>query len=273
MAIRTLAFIICCLILPSVGSGLRAQGPTAQNYVIGAQDVLAVLSHEDATLNGNYTVQADGTFTFPYIGSVRASGLTLKQFEDALKKRLKDAKFFVNPQLTVSIQQYRSQYVIVMGEVRSPGSFLLTGGMTLLQLIAQAGSMTPSSSGEVIIVRAKRPDAIGTDAEIIRADLSQLQTGPEDRSIALQDGDTVLVQTAERAFVVGEVKATGAYPVQRSTTVLQLLALAGGPTPDAAQNRIKIIRYENGKKVELKNVKLDVLVRPSDTVIVPTRFF
>jgi polysaccharide export outer membrane protein len=87
--------------------------------------------------------------------------------------------------------------------------------------------------------------------------------------VEIRDGDTVLVPRAESAYVLGEVNSPGAYPVQRATTLEQLLSLAGGLSADAAQGRISIER--DGKT--LRNVRLSELVRPGDTVKVPPRFF
>jgi hypothetical protein len=91
--------------------------------------------------------------SFPLIGRVTAGGMTLRKFETELKKKLADG-YFRNPQVTVAVEQYRSQRVFVMGEVRNPGPVPLTGGMTLIEALARAGSTLPSSSGEVAIVRA-----------------------------------------------------------------------------------------------------------------------
>ncbi len=263
-----------------------AQGQSAQNYVIGAKDVLAIVCLEDSALNGKYTVEADGSFTLPYIGVVKAADLTIRQVEAEIRKRLKDGEFIRNPQLAVTIDQYRSQYVILIGEVGKPGIYPLTGGMTLLDLIAQAGTLNATASGSILIVPAKAAkadlsaDGLGQgvttgDAEsgIVRADLSQLQRGILDRTIELHDGDTVIAPRAESAYIIGEVKSPGAYPVPGDITVQQLLALAGGQTVDAALNRIKIARLENGVPKEIKNVKLTEIVKPGDMVIVPTKRF
>ncbi len=77
---------------------------------------------------------------------------------------------------------------------------------------------------------------------------------------------------AESVYVFGHVKNPGAYGVQKNTTVLQALSLAGGITENAAMNRIQIIRIENGQKREMK-VKVTDKVRPEDTIIVPQRYF
>jgi polysaccharide export outer membrane protein len=273
------------LLLSFAAMAASAFAQTAQNYVIGPKDVLSIVCLEDPALTGKYTVEADGSFTLPYIGAVKAADLSVREFEKALKTSLVDGRFFRNPQISVTVDQYRSQYVIIWGEVAKPGPYALTGGMTLLDLIAQAGTLTPSASGTILIVPATaakadsasdapaQDGATTPDSGIVRADLSQLRRGILDRTIVLHDGDTVIAQQAERAYIMGEVKSAGAHPVQATTTVQQLLALAGGQTVDAALNRIKIARFEGGVRVELKNVKLTEIVKPGDTVIVPTKRF
>src|SRR5690348_12703648 len=89
-----------------------AAPPGTRGYVIGPDDVLAVVDFDQADLSGKYTVQADGTFTFPLVGKVKAGGLTLPELETELKKQLANG-FFRNPELSVSIDQYRSQQVYI----------------------------------------------------------------------------------------------------------------------------------------------------------------
>src|SRR5213593_2064617 len=90
-----------------------ASAPAFTDYIIGPQDVLTINSFDQADLSGRFTVEADGTFTNPLIGRLKAGGLTLRQIETELKKRLKDDKFFVNPQLSVAVEQFKSQKVFI----------------------------------------------------------------------------------------------------------------------------------------------------------------
>jgi len=106
---------------------------TATDYVVGPQDVLTITSYDQADLSGRFAVETDGTFTYPLIGRFRAGGLTLRQVEEHLKKRLKDEGYFLNPQVTVAIEQYRSQKVFIVGEVRNPGAYTLSGNMNLVE--------------------------------------------------------------------------------------------------------------------------------------------
>jgi polysaccharide export outer membrane protein len=270
------ARLLVLAVLVAGASILSAQ--SAANYVIGPQDVLTVNVFDQADLGGKYTVEADGTFSFPLIGRVQAGGMTLRGFEIELKKKLADG-YFKNPQVTVAVETYRSQRVFVMGEVRQPGPVPLTGGMTLIEALARAGSTMPTSSGEVAIVRApqgaKGPVVPNGDegTEIFRASIRELEGGALSQNIELHDGDTIFVPRAESIYVFGQVKNPGAYAlVERNTTVLQALSLAGGVTENGAMNRVKVIRMVNGEKKELK-VKLSDAVQPGDTVVVPERYF
>jgi len=274
-----LRFLSMALLVPALlPSSARAQSSSAADYVIGPQDVLTIQVFDQADLGGKYTVEADGTFTFPLVGRVTAGGMTLRNFEAELKKKLADG-YFKNPQVTVAVEQYRSQRVFVMGEVRNPGPVPLIGGMTLIEALARAGSTLPSASGDVAIVRAPQgvkgptlPDGGVKGTDMVRVNIRELESGSMEHNVNLHDGDTIFVPRAESVYVFGQVKTPGAYAIQQNTTVLQALSLAGGVTENGAMNRIRIVRLMNGEKKEIK-VKLTDLVKPGDTIIVPEKFF
>jgi polysaccharide export outer membrane protein len=277
MAIRTLSIVVA-LLTACLSSSSAGQVAQPSNYVIGPQDILTITSFDQEDLSNKYPVDSDGTFTFPLIGRVRAGGLTLRELEAELKRLLKEG-FFKDPQLSVGIETYKSQKIHIVGEVRNPGTYPLTGDMSLIEAIARAGSTLPTASGEALIVRAKsgQPTSepvmpTAEDAEATTVDLKELQSGALSKNVALRDGDTIFVPRAESVYVFGQVKNPGAYPVQRNTTVLQALSLAGGVNERGATGRIKIVRIEKGKTVEVR-VKLTDQVRPGDTIIVPERFF
>ena len=105
-----------------LGVLLLSVGVSAQtDYTIGVQDVITITVYDQADLTGKFTVDADGSLTFPLVGRVKAAGLTLRGLEDELKKRLADG-FIRNPQVTAAVETFRSQRIFVMGEVRAPGA-------------------------------------------------------------------------------------------------------------------------------------------------------
>src|SRR5689334_2378844 len=262
-------------------SVVSAQSPVsaATDYVIGPQDVLTITSYDQADMSGKFTVEADGTFTFPMIGRVKAGGLTLRGLEAAIKAQLKDEGYFRNPQITVAVDTYKSQKVFIVGEVRTPGTYPLSGDMNLVEALARAGSTMPTASGEAVIVHAGENASGPTmpspdDAkDLVRVNLRDLENGVVAQNAALRDGDTIFVPRAQSVYVFGQVKSPGAYGLQeKNTTVLQALSLAGGVTDRGAMNRIAIIRIVNGDKKEIK-AKLTDIVQAGDTIVVRERFF
>ncbi len=265
------------------GAQTRPSGPAA-DYIVGAQDVLTITCYDQADLSGKFTVETDGTFSYPLIGRVKVGGLTLRQVESEVKTRLVGDGYFRKPQITVSVDTYKSQKVFVVGEVRTPGTYALSGDMNLVEALARAGSTLPTASGEAIVVHPEAgqtpsgptlPTAVINDSEdnVVRVDLRDLQNGAFSQNAMLRDGDTIFVPRAESVYVFGHVKNPGAYAMQqRNTTVLQALSLAGGVTDRGTTSRIKIVRIVNGEKREVK-VKLTDLVLSGDTVMVAERFF
>src|SRR4051812_15451850 len=235
--VRILGAAVATLCLWTSVVTAQPQVSIATNYVVGAQDVLTITSYDQADMSGKFTVEADGTFTFPMIGRVKAGGLTLRGLEAAIKTRLKDDGYFRNPQITVAVDTYKSQKVFIVGEVRTPGTYPLSGNMNLVEALARAGSTLPTASGEVVIVHPGGQPSGPTipagddDPNVTRVNLHDLEKGEFSQNTALRDGDTILVPRAESIYVFGQVKNPNAYALQhRETTVLQALALAGGVT-------------------------------------------
>ena len=194
---RVLFRVVTALILLS--SVVAAQ----TDYSIGNQDVLIITVYDQADLSGKFTVDPDGTLTFPMLGRVKAGGLTLRALEEDLKKRLADG-YLRNPQVSVSMETYRSQRIFVMGEVRAPGAYQLAGDTTIIEAIARAGSTTPQAADELMIVRPKEGQTSGpvmpndSDSTVIRVNLREIQEGALSKNVQLRDGDTLLVTKIDR---------------------------------------------------------------------------
>jgi polysaccharide export outer membrane protein len=257
-------------------TALRAQVP---EYLIGRQDTLTITVFGQPDISGKFTVEADGCLTFPMIGRVEAAGMTPRSVEAAIAARL-GAGYLLAPQVSVTVDQYRSQRVFMMGAVGQPGPLVLTGNTTLIEALARAGSTTGESVGDVIVVRAQPGQAASgpvlpeqaADTRVIRIDLAELERGALTQNVVLQDGDTVIVPRGEPVFLVGEVRSPGSFAVRKGTTILQLLALGGGATERGATGRLKIVRVQNGKRVEI-DAELDDVVQSGDTVVVPEKYF
>ena len=230
MKLLSVALSLLTLSVPGASPRVAAQ---TNDYVVGPQDVLTITVWDQADLSGKFGVEADGTFSFPLIGRVQGGGLTLRELETELKKRLADG-YFTNPQLSVAVEQYRSQRIFIVGEVRQPGTYPLTGDMTSIEAFARAGAATHDAAGHAVIVRASsgrsQPTLLDqeTGPEIITVSLKELESGLLSNNVALRDGDTIFVPRAETVYVFGQINNPGAYLIQKDTTVLQVLSLGGG---------------------------------------------
>lgn len=250
------------------------------DYNISIQDVLNITVWENADLTGKFTVQPDGTITLPLIDRIPAAGRTVREFESQLERRLKDGQFLRDPRVSVTLDQARGRRVFIFGSVSSPGTYPLTEGQTLLEVLARAGA---NGVSEAVILRPKHPSGPTLpenpgDADVLRVNVRELEKDVEQGSLArnviLRDSDTIFVPRVDptRAFVGGEVRTPGSYSITEKMTVLQAVTLAGGLTERAAANRIRILRLVDGKQKTIK-AKLTDVVKPGDTIMVPERYF
>lgn len=252
-------------------------GPPVPGYAIGEHDTLAVKVFDEPALSGTFRVDGDGTITYPLLGRVAVAGLTVRAVEQRLTSLLADG-YLRRPQVAVEVVEYRSRSLFIMGEVRMPGKYAIEGDVTLLEVLAKAGSLTPTAGSEILIRRMKEAGA-GQPAlpeaqdsiEVMRVNLDDLKTGVAAVNITLQDGDTIIVEPAPRFYISGFVRNPGYYVLQPKMTVQQAIAVAGGLTERGSNRGLKVQRTENGKPVE-RDIKLTDPVQPNDTIRVRQRY-
>jgi polysaccharide export outer membrane protein len=287
-------------ILVVLGGALLA----ADDYEIGHGDVLHVTVLGQTDMTGDFPVDSDGMMAFPILGKVKASEMSTKELERKLTTLLADG-YLKRPQVSVSVQEYKSQRVFVTGEVLKPGPYALKVDRSLLALVSDIGGFTVNAGHEIVVIRppvssgapvlpaapTAEPPAEGADpsgpsgpppaagmafdvpgAEVYRVSLQELQSGNPERNILLQAGDTVYVPRAAQVYISGSVARPGPIRYQEGMTLLQALTVAGGVTERGSQKRAKVLRTVEGKKQQVK-IDLTDPVQPEDTIIVPERFF
>lgn len=276
----TILGIIC---LSFIIQGVIAQ-EASRDYMIGAKDLLVirVIGHEDAS--ATVRVSEDGNITMPYLGEVMASGLTKAALEKKLVGLLAQNGILQSPQVTVFIEEYKSNIVRIIGAVKNPGEFELIGRLTLMDLIAKAGGPTGEEGKEIIIYR--RLDGSSDSLKIPRDGL--LDEGNPDLNVPLQAGDVINVpiDRAVRIYVKGQVRNPGMLEVKKSElpnfTITKAIAQAGGFSERANRGSVKILRINekgeeqiikvNVKKIE-KGKRSDFKLLEGDVVIVPEGIF
>jgi polysaccharide biosynthesis/export protein len=248
------------------------------SYKIGLNDEVKITVFDEPELSTMYRVDADGSISFPLIGRVPAAGTTLSELQQRITTML-TAGYIRNPQVRVEVNQYKSQFVYVIGEVRAPGKITMTGTtMTLLEALALAGSPTSSASNEVIVVHPNRPNAAtaptGTDIEGARITVNRkdLELGKAGQDVVLQDGDIINVPSAQHFYITGMVRNPGTFVLDPGMSIQQAIALSGGLNDRGSDRRIKISRLVKGKLTEI-SVSLEDKIQPGDTITISSRFF
>lgn len=228
------------------------------DYILGPDDQIIVHAFKvDELSEKPISIAGDGFINLPLLGRVKAAGLTVSGLENDLTERL---KFYVRePQVSVSVADYRSQPVSVVGDVNNPGVQQLKGRKTLVEVIALAGGLKPDAGNTATITRelsrGRLPLPGATDDpngqfNIAHVNLHDVMEGrnPND-NILIETNDVVMIPKARLLYVVGEVQKPGAYVMSEkdSVTVLQAVALAGGLTSMAAPKNAKILYQKTGE--------------------------
>ncbi|MDO8793172.1 MAG: polysaccharide biosynthesis/export family protein [Vicinamibacterales bacterium] len=267
--------VALALLIVPVASTAQVK-PDTRDYVVGPQDVLRIAVFEEPQLTGSYRVDNDGSFSYPFIGLVPAAGQTLRALEDLIAKRLAEG-YLKRAQVTVDVEQYRARNIFIVGEVKAPGKYPLSGAQTtLLEALAQAGYVSGNAGTEILVLkpgaRAVTDSALTPEAasDTIRVVLAELQEGRPTANILIREGETIFVPRAEKFYVSGYVRSPGAYVYERGMTLLQALTLAGGVSDKGSTRGIKAQRVVKGEKKDV-SLKMTDPILPGDTIVVRQR--
>ena len=274
--IITLFLILAVYLIPSPTHG--------QEYAIGEGDLLKISVYANPDLTTETRVSGEGKITFPLIGEIVVNGLTVTELEKKIAQLLENG-YVINPHVSVFIMEYKSKKVTVLGEFTRPGLVELRGNSTLLEVISNAGGITPNA-GDMLYIQRKIINPHTKDFGVgvkggsekkeditVTVELKKLlEDGDVRANVAVLDGDNIYVPRAAFVYINGEVRTPGAYKITKGLTVLKAITLAGGFTQKAWQGRTKIIRKTDKGETTI-TANMDDIVMPEDVIMVPESFF
>jgi polysaccharide biosynthesis/export protein len=197
---------------------------------LGIDDLIGVSVYDAPELTRTVRVEADGTIHLPLLQSgVKASGLFPGELESAVASELKTEQILVDPVVKVTVAEYHSRPVAVMGAVKLPVTFQAIGAVTLLDALAKAGGLNDLAGSEVLVTRNADGESAVEHVSVKRL----LNDADPAVNFVLHGGEEVRVPEAGKIFVVGNVHKPGAFLVRDGTenSVLKLVALAEGLAP------------------------------------------
>jgi polysaccharide export outer membrane protein len=246
---------------------------TEQKYIIGIDDKLSFSVYGNPDLSSTFQVGKDGKVNLSLVGDIQAAGLTVSQLTNQVTQFLaKD--FIVDPQVSIEVVEYNSQWAYVTGQVRNQMRVALKGNTTLKDAIAAAGGLFYDAGQDIIISRKKESSQESEQIKISRADFEEGIA-----NALLLNGDVITVPKAKYAYIQGEVRRPSEIILVKGITLLKSISIAQGLT-DWADDTVIILRESSSGQVALKyNLKKiregkapDVILMPEDVVIVKKRF-
>lgn len=264
---------------PGAQSSLLEPPASASDAPIGPRDQIEVKVFQDPNLYTKATVTDDGRITMPLIGKVSVSGLTPTEIEQRIKTLLE--KFINNPDVSVTVTEAGSKPISVIGAVMRPGRIGITGNISLIQAITQAGGLATGYGRALYVLRT----ASNGLTEQIAIDIDDLMVnGNPDLNLPLRANDVINVpiDASINIYVLGEVMHPGPAQFRRSQTptLLQVLASAGGPTDRASKKVVlkrvvagveKTFHYDFRKIIDGR--QSDVVLMDGDRLIFQESFF
>lgn len=268
---RFAALLIACFLLETASpfSLARAQAQVDASYVLGSLDMVEVNVTGLPELTTRTRIGEDDTIILPLIGAVPVGGLTARQAEETIGRRLVVGGFVNNPAVRLDLVEVQSRKVSVLGEVNAQGMIALDRSYSVAELIARAGGLGPNAADAAVIVR-QTPNG-GTVR--LPIDLGPRADGtPIGLTTRVRPGDVVIVPKAPTVSIVGAVNRAGSYRLSPNMSVQQALALAGDVARIGTRSGLKI-RRQKGAAIELIKARLDDPVQPGDVIVVRERIF
>jgi polysaccharide export outer membrane protein len=251
-------------------ANVSASNASASQYRLAPGDGIRVFVYQNPDLSLELRLTESGSISYPLLGSVNLTGLTVNQAEQRLADGLRDGKFVNRPQVTVTLLQVRGNQVSVLGMVNRPGRYPLeTGDVRLTDLLATAGGVAVGGADMLTVVgtRNGQPYRVVVDLPGV------FGPGRRGEDVVMRDGDVIWVDRLPQIYLYGEVQRGGPLRLERDMTVMQALASAGGLTQRGTEKGLRIHRKDARGEVKILEPKMTDPVQANDVVFVRESLF
>lgn len=268
---RLLTMLLLVLAAPFLGA------QSAESLLIGPGDVLHVRVFDTPELEQHARVTDSGNLTLLLGGQVKVAGLPPAAAARAIESALVAGNVLLKPRVEVTVEEYATEKVSVVGEVKSPGAYALVTPRNVLDVLSLAGGLTELASRQVVISRYgtgdKVPYFVSNDPNVAMTNV-----------VKINPGDTLMVPKAGIVYMLGDVKAPGGYTMTNNEghlTALELLARAGGTPLASVPSHARLIRKTDSGFTEIhlplsamqKGKQADIELQPNDIVYVPYSYW
>jgi polysaccharide export outer membrane protein len=249
--------------------------PRDNSYVLRPNDGIKLDVYEESDLSVGVRILKTGEASFPLIGSVQLAGLSVAAAATRIRELLaKD--YLVDPKVTLSVTDYATEFISVIGEVRSPGQVAIpvAGNLDLATVMATVGGVSANAdANRILLVRASGATAYYAMASINTGESGRVKLMADDRIIVNQSAFA-----GKSLTMLGQVGRQGplAFPPSGKLDLVNAIAMAGGLTPLANPKKVTINRKGVLTVVDYKEISQrgdrPYPLQPDDIVIVAERW-
>ena len=228
---------------------------------LGIGDLVAVSVYDAPELTRTVRVEPDGTIRLPLVPEgVKAAGHMPRELEVELVNALKSGEILVDPIVKITVVEYHSRPISVMGAVRKPVTFQADGAITLLEALSRAEGLTDDAGSEIIITQNDAIHRVSAKALLSGADpaLNLMLTGNEE----------IRVPVAGKIFVLGNIRKPGGFSIRdpADKTVLKMVAFSEGLMPFSEKIAYVVRRREGEQPQEIPIELAKIMERKSPDV-------
>ena len=257
------------------GSVLHAFASSQETLLIAPGDVLHVQVADTPEMEEHARVTDGGFVPIIGVGDVKVSGLNPGEAAIAIHDKLILSHYLNHPEVFVSVEQYATQMVSIIGEVKANGSYPIETARPVLDVLALAGGLDPEADRHILIERQ------GDQQHPIPYYVSNNGQQAITEQVMVNPGDTIVVPRAGIVYILGDVNRPGGYVMSNNQSQLSLLeglALAGGVSHSAKQGHAHLIRKRSdGTYLDMelsvgdiqKGKKQDMMLVSGDVVYLP----
>lgn len=211
-------------------------------YRLGAGDEVRVMVFGVEDLSGDYRIDGNGRLSLPLIGQLDISGYTLAEAEEVLERRYGE-RYLRDPQITVSVTEFRSQQFTAVGAVGQPRVYNVERKITLIEALAIAGGLAQQAGGYVYLTdKVRDPESGELGMRSVAIAVEDLTSGRTDVNLVLGEDALINVPEAGSIFVEGAVERPGVFQAPGEITVLKAIAMAGGLKFQANPDSLQVLR-------------------------------
>ncbi len=267
--------VLVCLVGLRADQGADMASANQPAQKIGADDLINVTVYDSPELTRTVRVGEEGEIRLPMLKrAIPAAGRMPRELEAAIADALRAEQILVDPVVSVNVVEYRSRPVSVAGAVKHPVTFQATGNVTLLDALTRADGLDPEAGSEILLTHTTADGKTVTDHVAVR----ELFAGDHpELNPHLVGGEEIRVPQAARVYAVGNLKNPGAFALkdEKETSVLKVLALAGGLAPFACKEAYIYRARSGAKEKEEIPVELNRIIarKSSDVALVADDIF